>query len=110
MSSLSLSRVVEDASRLAATNFKPLVHMAVVPTQEDSLVHLVPVVDTGFGARLYFSTCASDETSQSARPSTLNLLHVHLPPGFAPSVPPQRPNDEGFSSSRTWEFLFQLFC
>ena len=108
MSSLSLSRVVEDASRLAATNFKPLVHMAVVPTQEDSLVHLV--VDTGFGARLYFSTCASDETSQSARPSTLNLLHVRLPPGFAPSVPPQRPNDEGFSSSRTWEFLLQLFC
>jgi nuclear pore complex protein Nup155 len=87
VSSLSLSRVVEDASRLAATNFKPLVHMAVVPTQEDSLVHLV--VNTGFGARLYFSTCASDDTSQSARPSTLNLLHVHLPPGFAPSAASQ---------------------
>jgi len=88
--SITAQKLVEEASRLAATvetgNLKPIVHLAVVPSEEDQLIHLVAM--TGGGARLYLTTTTN---STDTRPNTLRLLHVRLPPGFSPSAPPQRP-------------------
>jgi len=88
---LSAARLAEEAARLAATvepgNLRPVVALAVVSAAEDPLVHLVAV--TAGGARLYLTT--SPAAGTAARPATLRLLHVRLPPGFSPSAPPQRP-------------------
>jgi len=88
--SITAQKLVEEASRLAATvetgNLKPIVHLAVVPVEEDQMIHLVAL--TGGGARLYLTTTTN---STDTRPNTLRLLHVRLPPGFSPSAPPQRP-------------------
>lgn len=41
------------------------------------------------GARLYFTTTAVDRFED--RPSKLYLIHVRMPPGYAPSARPERP-------------------
>lgn len=42
------------------------------------------------GARMYFST--THARSPQGRPTRLNLLHVRMPPGYAPSATPLRPS------------------
>lgn len=71
-----------DRSRL-----KPIVHIAPIPTNESQIVHLVAI--THSGARLYFTTTAVDRFED--RPSKLYLIHVRMPPGYAPSARPERP-------------------
>jgi nuclear pore complex protein Nup155 len=84
---------VEDASKFAATveinNLKPIIHLAAVTREEDDAVHLIAV--TGGGARFYISTRHPNESNAQSRPYCLKLVHVRLPPGFAPSAPPQKP-------------------
>jgi len=90
VTSVTAQKMVEESSKLAATvetgNLKPIVHIAVVPMEEDQSIHLIAL--TGGGARLYLTTSFN---STDSRPNTLRLLHVRLPPGFSPSAPPQRP-------------------
>ena len=90
---LTCSSLVAEASKLATTvepnNLRPVVHLAPVPLQEDDIVQLVAV--TGGGARLYMSTRGPQENNKLARPYCLRMVHVRLPPGFAPSAPPQKP-------------------
>ena len=61
---------------------------------ESTNVHLVAV--TSSGVRFYLSCVSSfkaaAEVTPSARPVTLQLVHVRLPPGFAANAAPQRPH------------------
>jgi len=88
VSSKSLSAVVNQASCIARTidtcNFKPIVGIKALTRSESDIVHLVAV--TQAGVRLYFSACGG------VRPTSLDLVHVRLPPGFTPSSAMQRPN------------------
>lgn len=87
----TLSAVVNQASCIARTidtsNFKPIVGLKALTRSESDNVHLVAV--TQAGVRLYFSACGGD------RPTSLDLVHVRLPPGFTPSSAMQRPNSVG---------------
>lgn len=88
--SLPLATLAQLAARAAPTvepdNFSTLVHIEVLPLAESPQAHLVAV--TQAGVRLYLTT--SSFASPEARPSTLALLHVRLPPGFSTHAPPQR--------------------
>ena len=83
---ITTQKLVEEASRLVTTvetgNITPIVHLAVVASVEDQMIHLLAV--TGGGARLFLTTTTN---STDTRPNTLRLLHVRLPT----SAPPQRP-------------------
>lgn len=87
---VSLASLTQMAARVVPTvdadNFRVLVHIEAVPLCESLQTHLVAI--TQAGVRLYLSTCSY--SSPDARPSTLALLHVRLPPGFSAHVPPQR--------------------
>ncbi|XP_052776486.1 nuclear pore complex protein Nup155-like isoform X2 [Mya arenaria] len=93
VASIPLQNIVHNASHVARTidrsNFKPLVHIAPIPSTESTNVHLVAITQTG--VRLYFTT--NPFGSQKGRPSMLTLIHVRLPPGFLTSAAPQRPNN-----------------
>lgn len=84
----SLSAVVNQASCIARTidnsNFKPIVGIKAITREESRDIHLVAV--TQAGVRLFFSASGGD------RPTSLNLVHVRLPPGFTPSSAVQRPS------------------
>ncbi|XP_065281198.2 nuclear pore complex protein Nup155 isoform X2 [Dermacentor albipictus] len=88
--SLQLHQLVQMASRVAPTvdtdNFRVLVHIQVIPPAESPQAHLVVITQTG--VRLYLTTISHG--GPEARPSTLALLHVRLPPGFTSHAPPQR--------------------
>lgn len=88
VNSKSLSAVVNQASCIARTidtsNFKPIVGIKALTRNESEDIHLVAV--TQAGVRLYFAALGDD------RPSSLDLVHVRLPPGFTPSSAVQRPN------------------
>lgn len=88
--SVSQATLVQLAQAAARTvdvaNFRPLVHIEAVTMMESLHVHLVAV--TQAGVRLYFTTSSSQ--SPEARPSTLALVHVRLPPGFSSHAPLQR--------------------
>lgn len=88
VTSKSLSAVVNQASCIARTidtsNFKPIVGIKVLNRFESETIHLVAL--TQAGVRLYFSASGGD------RPTSLDLVHVRLPPGFTPSSAMQRPN------------------
>lgn len=88
VNSKSLSAVVNQASCIARTidtsNFKPIVGITALTRNESADIHLVAV--TQAGVRLYFSALGGE------RPSSLDLVHVRLPPGFTPSSAVQRPN------------------
>lgn len=87
--SLSQNSIVQSAFQIVKTldsaNFKPIVSISAVDIRESSLLGLVAV--TEIGARLYFTTGAAE-----TRPTTLQLMHVRLPPGFAANAPATRPN------------------
>lgn len=82
------SAIVNQASCIARTiensNFKPIVGIQALTGRESENIHLVAV--TQAGVRLYFSACGGE------RPSSLDLVHVRLPPGFTPVSIMQRPN------------------
>jgi len=94
VTAVTAATLVQEASKLATTveanNLRPVIHLAAIPRQEDDNIHLVAV--TGGGARLYLSTRSAQENNRAARPYMLRLVHVRLPPGFAPSAPPQKPS------------------
>lgn len=91
VTSKSLSAVVNQASCIARTidtsNFKPIIGIQVLTVSESDNINLVGV--TQAGVRLYFSTGGYD------RPTSFDLVHVRLPPGFTPSSVMQRPNSIG---------------
>ncbi|XP_072142091.1 nuclear pore complex protein Nup155-like [Dermacentor andersoni] len=88
--SLQLHQLVQMASRVASTvdtdNFRGLVHIQVIPSAKSPQAHLVVITQTG--VRLYLTTISHG--GPEARPSTLPLLHVRLPPGFNSHAPPHR--------------------
>ena len=64
------------------SSFRPLVSISAVQSSESTNIHLVAV--TSSGVRLYFTAIYGRyfiEANPSARPSTLQLVHVRLPPG-----------------------------
>lgn len=88
VTSKSLSAVVNQASCIARTidtsNFKPIVGIKAFTIHESENINMVAV--TQAGVRLYFTASVGD------RPTSLDLVHVRLPPGFTPSSAVQRPN------------------
>lgn len=83
--SISVKKFFTFCRTLDSANFKPVMSISPVDIRESSQLGLVAV--TEIGARLYFTTGAA-----GARPSTLQLMHVRLPPGFAANAPATRPN------------------
>ncbi|WAR23622.1 NU155-like protein, partial [Mya arenaria] len=79
VASIPLQNIVHNASHVARTidrsNFKPLVHIAPIPSTESTNVHLVAITQTG--VRLYFTT--NPFGSQKGRPSMLTLIHTTVP-------------------------------
>lgn len=84
--STTASVAAATANTIDAANFRPLVHIEPIQLRESLQVHLVAVTQSG--VRLYY--CTMSAQSPEARPSTLCLLHVRLPPGFSTHAPPQR--------------------
>ncbi|KAG8264438.1 hypothetical protein J6590_011729 [Homalodisca vitripennis] len=70
---------------LDSSNFNQLVSISAMTAEESAHLGLVAV--TTAGSRLYFSTGAAGQ-----RPTTLQLFHVRLPPGFAANAPTNRPS------------------
>lgn len=92
VASLTQDKITHKAASTARTidhnNFRPIIHIAPIPRNESRTVHLVAI--TQAGVRLYFSTTTSRTPLE--RPNKLQLVHVRLPPGFAPSATSQRPS------------------
>ncbi len=96
---LSASSIENYAAAIVQTiepsNFHPCVHLVAIESSESSVLNLLGV--TRSGTRLYFScyyptnSFARQEggSQESARPVTLRLLHVRLPPGFTTSSLPR---------------------
>ncbi|XP_046658271.1 nuclear pore complex protein Nup155 [Homalodisca vitripennis] len=86
---LSQSAITQAALSIARTldssNFNQLVSISAMTAEESAHLGLVAV--TTAGSRLYFSTGAAGQ-----RPTTLQLFHVRLPPGFAANAPTNRPS------------------
>ena len=74
---ITTQKLVEEASRSVTTvetgNITHIVHLAVVPSVEDQMIHLLAVA--GGEARLFLTTTTN---STDTRPNTLRLLHVRL--------------------------------
>lgn len=93
VASLTEDRITHRAESVARTTmgynqFHPIVHIAPIPRQESKSVHLVAITHTG--VRLYFTT--TTVRAPLERPSKLQLVHVRMPPGYAPSATSQRPS------------------
>ncbi|GAB1299230.1 Nuclear pore complex protein Nup155 [Apodemus speciosus] len=92
VASVSQSAIVSAAGNIARTIdrsvFKPIVQIAVIENSESLDCQLLAV--THAGVRLYFSTCPFRQPL--ARPNTLTLLHVRLPPGFSASSTVEKPS------------------
>ncbi|XP_010154802.1 PREDICTED: nuclear pore complex protein Nup155 isoform X2 [Eurypyga helias] len=91
VTSLSQNAIVSAAGSIARTIgrsvFKPIVQIAVIENSESIDCQLLAI--THAGVRLYFST--SQFKHPTARPSTLTLVHVRLPPGFSASSNVEKP-------------------
>ncbi|KAF0305655.1 Nuclear pore complex protein Nup155 [Amphibalanus amphitrite] len=88
VAALSQFSIVQAAEGVARTvdpsNFRPVLDISPVTAAESAHVQLV--VTTGAGVRLYFSTAPT----AGGRPTSLQLRHIRLPPGFAANAT-QRP-------------------
>ncbi|XP_075223372.1 nuclear pore complex protein Nup154 isoform X2 [Lycorma delicatula] len=86
---LSQAGIVQSAVQIVRTfdsaDFRPIVSISAIELRESPHLGLVAVTETG--ARLYFTT-----GQPGYRPSTLQLIHVRLPPGFIANAPATRPN------------------
>ncbi|XP_009707676.1 PREDICTED: nuclear pore complex protein Nup155 isoform X2 [Cariama cristata] len=91
VTSLSQNAIVSAAGSIARTIdrsvFKPIVQIAVIENSESIDCQLLAI--THAGVRLYFST--SQFKHPTARPSTLTLVHVRLPPGFSAASNVEKP-------------------
>uniref|UniRef100_A0A8C0EQX2 Nucleoporin 155 n=1 Tax=Bubo bubo TaxID=30461 RepID=A0A8C0EQX2_BUBBB len=91
VTSLSQNAIVSAAGSIARTIdrsvFKPIVQIAVIENSESIDCQLLAI--THAGIRLYFST--SQFKHPTARPSTLTLVHVRLPPGFSAASNVEKP-------------------
>ena len=89
VAALSQFSIVQAAEGVARTvdpsNFRPVLDVSPVTAAESAHVQLV--VTTGAGVRLYFVTTPTP----GGRPTTLQLRHIRLPPGFAANAT-QRPS------------------
>lgn len=87
VASLTQSGIVQSAVNIVRTfdssDFRPIVSIQAIEASESAHVGLVAVTESG--ARLYFTT-------GQPRPSTLQLIHVRLPPGFVANAPATRPS------------------
>lgn len=97
VAAMSQYSIVQAAGNIARTIdrsvFKPIVQIAVIDQSESSDCQLLAV--THAGVRLYFSTVpfpTPNAKHAAARPSTLSLVHVRLPPGFSASSTLQKPS------------------
>nr|KAF6441700.1 nucleoporin 155 [Rousettus aegyptiacus] len=92
VASVSQNSIVSAAGNIARTIdrsvFKPIVQIAVIENSESLDCQLLAV--THVGIRLYFSTCPFRQPL--ARPNTLTLVHVRLPPGFSASSTVEKPS------------------
>uniref|UniRef100_A0A4X2JYW2 Nucleoporin 155 n=1 Tax=Vombatus ursinus TaxID=29139 RepID=A0A4X2JYW2_VOMUR len=92
VASVSQNAIVSAAGNIARTIdrsvFKPIVQIAVIENSESIDCQLLAI--THAGVRLYFSTCPFRQPF--ARPSTLVLVHVRLPPGFSASSTVEKPS------------------
>ncbi|XP_022349102.1 nuclear pore complex protein Nup155 isoform X2 [Enhydra lutris kenyoni] len=92
VASVSQNSIVSAAGNIARTIdrsvFKPIVQIAVIGNSESLDCQLLAV--THAGVRLYFSTCPFRQPL--ARPNTLTLVHVRLPPGFSASSTVEKPS------------------
>ncbi|XP_060617389.2 nuclear pore complex protein Nup155 [Anolis sagrei] len=83
VASVSQNAIVSAAGRIARTIdrsvFKPIIQIAVIEKSESVDCQLMAI--THAGVRMYFSVCSFKQAS--ARPSSLMLIHVRLPPGFS---------------------------
>ncbi|XP_022254882.1 nuclear pore complex protein Nup155-like, partial [Limulus polyphemus] len=89
---VSQNSIVQQAVNIAKTidrsNFRPVVHISALDIVESVHINLVAVTQSG--VRFYFTATAL--IHPEARPFTLSLLHVRLPPGFSANAPLQRPS------------------
>uniref|UniRef100_A0A8D1U338 Nucleoporin 155 n=2 Tax=Sus scrofa TaxID=9823 RepID=A0A8D1U338_PIG len=92
VASVSQNSIVSAAGNIARTIdrsvFKPIVQIAVIENSESLDCQLLAV--THAGVRLYFSTCPFRQPL--ARPNSLILVHVRLPPGFSASSTVEKPS------------------
>ncbi|EPY80932.1 hypothetical protein CB1_000775013 [Camelus ferus] len=92
VASVSQNSIVSAAGNIARTIdrsvFKPIVQIAVIENSESLDCQLLAV--THAGVRLYFSTCPFRQPL--ARPNTLTLVHIRLPPGFSASSTVEKPS------------------
>uniref|UniRef100_A0A8C3YBW3 Nucleoporin 155 n=1 Tax=Catagonus wagneri TaxID=51154 RepID=A0A8C3YBW3_9CETA len=92
VASVSQNSIVSAAGNIARTIdrsvFKPIVQIAVIESSESLDCQLLAV--THAGVRLYFSTCTFRQPL--ARPNSLTLVHVRLPPGFSASSTVEKPS------------------
>ena len=90
VTSLSSSAILQQATGIAGTvdqsNFRSIVQICAIDESESVLINLLAVTEAG--VRLFFSTCRSGFDS---RPSSLQILHIRLPPGFSASSAYQKP-------------------
>ncbi|XP_023568499.1 nuclear pore complex protein Nup155 [Octodon degus] len=91
VASVSQNAIVSAAGNIARTIdrsvFKPIVQIAVIENSESLDCQLLAV--THAGVRLYFSACPFRQPL--ARPNSLTLVHVRLPPGFSASSTVEKP-------------------
>ncbi|XP_044520250.1 nuclear pore complex protein Nup155 isoform X2 [Gracilinanus agilis] len=92
VASVSQNAIVSAAGNIARTIdrsvFKPIVQIAVIENSESIDCQLLAI--THAGVRLYFSTCPFRQPF--ARPNSLILVHVRLPPGFSASSTVEKPS------------------
>ncbi|XP_026571593.1 nuclear pore complex protein Nup155 isoform X1 [Pseudonaja textilis] len=92
VASVSQNAIVSAAGRVARTIdrsvFKPIVQIAVIENSESIDCQLLAVSHAG--VRMYFSVCPFKHPF--ARPSTLTLIHIRLPPGFSAASNVEKPS------------------
>ncbi|XP_066922124.1 nuclear pore complex protein Nup155-like [Clytia hemisphaerica] len=70
-------------------NFEKIVHIAPVSKNDASYTHLVGITQTG--VRLYFTTTSFN--NPYGEPYLIKLIHIRMPPGYAPSLSSQKPGN-----------------
>ncbi|XP_054843250.1 nuclear pore complex protein Nup155 [Eublepharis macularius] len=92
VASVSQNSIVSAAGKIARTIdrsvFKPVVQIAVIENSESIDCQLLAV--THAGVRMYFST--GPFKHPFARPTTLMLVHLRLPPGFSAASNVEKPS------------------
>lgn len=64
--------------------FGPVINISAIEVYDSAYISLVAVMESG--TRIYFSTTGGN------RPTSLQIAHVRMPPGYTGSTPAQRPS------------------